>query len=171
MRRTKQTAGLALLMVVCVTFAAVVSFSLWRRNVQPDPAVHDGSAGTTTSSPLDAASKDDQLRKLVVGTWQDEYQGKRTLILREDGTGTMVVELNGLKATLVARRLTFNMEWSITDGRLKKRSLGGEPAAQVNMILKTMGDTADEPILELTEDRLLLLDRDGTTKYDWRRVR
>ena len=29
------------------------------------------------------------------------------------------------------------------------------------MILKTLGNTVDEPILELTEDRLLLLDRDG----------
>jgi len=72
---------------------------------------------------------------------------------------------------LVAQRLTFNMEWSLAGGRLKKHSLGGEPAAQVNMILKTMGDTVDEPILELTEDRLLLLDQDGVTKYDWRRVR
>jgi len=29
----------------------------------------------------------------------------------------------------------------------------------------------DEAILELTQDRLLLLDKDGKTKYDWRRVR
>jgi len=32
-----------------------------------------------------------------------------------------------------------------------------------------LGDQVDEPILELTEHRLLLLDRDGKTKYDWRR--
>ena len=38
------------------------------------------------------------------------------------------------------------------------------------MILKTMGDRVDEPILELTEKRLLLLDVDGRTRYDWRRV-
>ena len=62
------------------------------------------------------------------------------------------------------------MEWSVANGRLKKCSIDGEPAEQVGMILKTMGDTVDKPILELTEDRLLLLDRDGKTKYDWRRV-
>lgn len=118
-----------------------------------------------------AASNDDRFRRLVVGTWEDEYQDKRTLTLREDGTGTMVVELSGLKATLVAPRLQFNMEWSIADGRLKKHSLDGEPAVQVNMILKAMGDTVDEAILELTEDRLLLLDQDGKTKYEWRRLR
>jgi hypothetical protein len=32
-----------------------------------------------------------------------------------------------------------------------------------------MGDRVDEPILELTEDRLVLLDKDGKTKYNWRR--
>ena len=39
------------------------------------------------------------------------------------------------------------------------------------MILSTMGDHVDEPILELTEDHLLLLDKDGKTKYDWKRVK
>jgi hypothetical protein len=39
------------------------------------------------------------------------------------------------------------------------------------MILKTMGDRVDEPILELSEDRLLLVDQDGKTRYDWRRVK
>jgi hypothetical protein len=126
---------------------------------------------TRLSASASPPSKDGEFRKLVVGTWQDEYQGKRTLTLREGGTGTMVVELSGLKATLVAPRLTFNMEWTVADGRLKKHSLGGEPAAKINMILKTMGDTVDEEILELTEDRMLLLDQDGKTKYDWRRVR
>jgi len=33
------------------------------------------------------------------------------------------------------------------------------------------GDHVDEPNLELTEDRLLLLDKDGKTKYDWRRTK
>jgi hypothetical protein len=34
-----------------------------------------------------------------------------------------------------------------------------------------MGDRVDERILELTDDRLLLQDKDGKTKYDWRRKR
>ena len=43
------------------------------------------------------------------------------------------------------------------------------PALSYMMILKTMGDRVNEPILELTQDRLLLLDQDGKTKYDWRK--
>ena len=93
------------------------------------------------------------------------------MTLQEDGTGKMVVELDGLKAKLFAPRLEFEMVWAVEKGRLKKRTLQGEPAVTVQLILKAMGDRVDEPILELTQDRLLLLDKDGKTKYDWRRVR
>ncbi len=130
----------------------------------------------TTSSSLgqdrsQADVQDQQSRRLIVGTWQDEYQGKRTMTLKEDGTGKMVVELDGMKAKLFAQRLEFDMVWSVEKGRLEKRTLQGEPAVTVQLILKTMGDRVDEPILELTQERLLLLDKDGKTKYDWRRVR
>ena len=120
----------------------------------------------------DDSSEDPQarLRRLVAGTWQDDYQGKRTMTLQPDGTGTMVVELNGFNAFLMGSRLRFDMTWSVEEGRLKKHTVGGEPAQKVQTILKMMGDRVDEPILELTEDRLRLLDGDGKTKYDWRRV-
>jgi hypothetical protein len=36
-------------------------------------------------------------------------------------------------------------------------------------VLNTMGNTAEDTILEMTEDRLLLLDKNGKTKYDWKR--
>ena len=117
------------------------------------------------------ADPDALSRSLVLGTWADEYQGKRTMTLNEDGTGTMIVELSGWRAALSASRLKFNMKWSLKDGRLKKQTISGEPETQVKMILSTMGDHVDEPILELTEDRLLLLDKDGKTKYDWKRGR
>jgi hypothetical protein len=64
-----------------------------------------------------------------------------------------------------------NVEAPSGTGHLKKQTIGGEPAGKVQAILKIMGDRVDEPILELTQDRLLLLDKDGKTKYDWRRVR
>lgn len=115
--------------------------------------------------------EDKRLRQLVIGTWEDDYQGKRTMTLKDDGTGTMIVELEGVKAALFASRLTFNMKWSVEKGRLKKRTISGTPSGRVQMILKMMGDRVDEPILELSAKRLLLLDKDGETKYDWRRVR
>jgi hypothetical protein len=116
------------------------------------------------------AKSDEQYGRMVVGTWEDLYRGKRTMTLREDGSGTMLVELSGMDA-LFASRLRFDMLWSVDEGRLKKRTVGGEPAWKVQSILKMMGDRVDEPILELTEDRLLLRDQDGKTEYDWRRVK
>jgi hypothetical protein len=62
------------------------------------------------------------------------------------------------------------MVWSVKKGRLHKRTIKGRPADTVNLILQAMGDRVDEQILELSKDRLLLLDKNGKTKYDWRRV-
>ena len=53
---------------------------------------------------------------------------------------------------------------------LHKKTLSGKPAAKVNLILKTMGNSVNEEILELTDEQLVLLDGDGETKYTWTRV-
>lgn len=135
---------------------------------QPEKNQPDNSEVDADSN--DSDPSDDELRKQVIGTWQDNYKGKRVLTVREDGTATMVVEPSGFGA-LFAAKMTFEMNWSIEDGRLKKKTTGGKPETKVNLILKTMGDRVDEPILELTDERLLLLDKDGETKYDWKRVK
>ena len=114
---------------------------------------------------------DEHYRALVVGTWEDDFQGHRMLTIRNDGTATMVVELEGLAAMLYAKRMTFEEEWKIEAGQLRLKAVGGEPESRVNLILETMGDVSEQKILQLTEDRLLLLDSDGRTEYDWRRTR
>lgn len=145
-----------------ILIGCLVGLVLWNRTASEKFARQMAQSQST--------DPDARFRSIVFGTWEDNYQGKRTMTLKEDGTGTMIVELNGLRAALSAPRLTFYMKWSLKDGRLKKQTISGEPEAQVKMILSTMGDHVDEPILELTEDRLLLLDKDGKTKYDWKRV-
>ena len=62
-------------------------------------------APTAESAPLDP---DDRLRRMVTGTWTDNYQGKRTMTLKADGTGDMVVELSGLKAASLLNRYLRN---------------------------------------------------------------
>lgn len=126
-----------------------------------------GAGQAASPQPID---EDEGFRVLAAGTWQDEYKGTRTMHLRPDGTGTMIVELSGLTAAMFASRLEFDMVWSIEDGRMKKQTVGGRPEGKVKAVLSMMGDRVDEPILELTEERLLLLDADGKTRYDWRRV-
>jgi hypothetical protein len=139
------------------------------REMLTTPATADALQTAVEAPEPQPLSSDQRYRQLVVGTWEDDYQGKRTMTLKEDGTGTMLVELSGMQATLFASRLEFDMVWSLENGRLKKHTVGGRPETRVNMILKMMGDRVDEPVLELTPDRLLLLDKDGETRYDWRR--
>ena len=39
----------------------------------------------------------------------------------------------------------------------------------VDAVLKIYGEEAEFAILELNDERMLLLDADGKTRYDWRR--
>jgi len=41
----------------------------------------------------------------------------------------------------------------------------------VNLVLNMAGNTGEDTILELTDDRLLLLNKDGKTKYNWQRAK
>ena len=151
------------IVAVVILIGCLVGLVLWNKSASEEFAQQNAQ-----SQPIDA---DAGYRKLVLGTWEDDYQGKRTMTLNDDGTGTMIVELSGWRAALSAPRLKFNMKWSLKDHHLKKQTISGEPEAQVKMILSTMGDHVDEQILELTEDRLLLLDKDCKTRYDWKRVK
>jgi len=130
-----------------------------REDSPPPPAV--------TAEPTDS---EDQIRRLLPGTWVDDYQGKRTMTLAPDGMGTMVVELSGVSGAVFGSRLTFDMEWSLEEGRLIKRTVGGEPEGKVKTILAMMGDRAEEEIIELTQQRLLVEDLDMQKRFDWRRV-
>ena len=158
---------LLLLILVCggITYRTVTT--------PPTPHNNDLAGAFSPSNPDDtsqAETPDEKHRRLLPEVWQDEYQGKRTMTLNEDGTGTMVVELTGVQASLFAAKLRFDMTWSLNGDKLIKTTIGGEPAKKVNLILKMMGDTAEDKILEITGERLLLLDKDGTTEYDWKRV-
>ena len=163
-RRRRSVAWLAVVAVL----AALVGWLVFR--MTRPPGEPEAAAPETAGERSAANDRDRSLRRMIIGTWEDDYRGHRTMTLGDDGTGVMIVELSGLTASLFASRLRFDMEWSVEAGRLKKRTVGGEPARQVQMILKTMGDRVAESVLELTPDRLLLLDQDGKTKYDWRRV-
>jgi hypothetical protein len=130
----------------------------------------EGLPPSNADEPPTHETPEEKQRRLLPGVWRDEYQGKRTMTLNADGTGTMVVELSGVQATLFAPRLHFYLQWSLAGDMLVKTTVGGEPAKKVNLILKMMGDTAKDKILEITDERLLLLDKNGETEYDWKRV-
>jgi hypothetical protein len=129
----------------------------------------DAEDPSHSADPTGAHDSNARCRAKVLGEWEDDYQGKRHLTVNDDGTGTMVVDLDGIGKKLFAARLAFDLEWSVADGRIVMKTLGGEPKAKVQLVLKLYGSEADYKILELTDERMLLLDADGKTKYDWRR--
>jgi hypothetical protein len=157
------------LVATLVLLTAGVAY--WRLTSAPPPLPDDGGPAGPTANVARAEAAADGARRQLLGVWQDHYRGKRTMILNGDGTATMLVELDGLQATLFAPRLRFDMRWSLDGKKLTKKTMGGEPADKVNLILNTMGSTAEDTILDVTEDRLLLLDKDGKTRYDWKRLR
>jgi len=115
------------------------------------------------------AAQDARHKQLIVGEWEDDYRGKRYLTIREDGTATMLVEPAGIGKMLVAPQLNFDVEWSLEEGYLSLKTLGGEPKAKVDMVLRIYGNQVRQPIQELSADNLTLLDEDGVTVYHWRR--
>lgn len=161
------------LLILPILVLLVGAGGYWRLTIRSHSPVDEKATDPPSASNAATSVDSEQAktRRMLLGTWQDDYQGKRTMTLNEDGTGQMLVELSGLQATLFASKLRFDMKWSLGDRVLTKQTVGGEPIGKVNLILNTMGDTARDTILELTEDRLLLLDENGRTKYDWRRLK
>ena len=129
----------------------------------------EGTASHVVKDETNDSDKDYATR--IIGIWQDEYQGKRTMTYRDDGTATMVVEPKGVAATLYASRMTFEEQWTISDGRLKLKAVGGEPKFRVNLVLKTMGSESEFEIVEVTQTRMLLRDVKDDSTYDWRRMK
>jgi hypothetical protein len=116
-------------------------------------------------------SPEEKQRRQLLGVWKDKHMGtNRTMILKEDGSGTIFVEASGLQAIPFGPKLRFDMKWSFDGKKLFTKTLAGEPADQVERVLSIYGNTSDDTILEHTDDRLRLLDRDGSREYDWRRV-
>jgi len=116
-------------------------------------------------------ANDERLRQLVVGNWTDDFQGKRTLTVRPDGTATMFIEFDGWKARMFTPRLQIETTWTVDGGRFNRHTVGGEPAEKVEFVKKRVGDRASDEIVKVTADRMVLIDQDGETRYNWRRVR
>lgn len=110
-----------------------------------------------------------EVDKLLVGEWSGYYQGERQLTVAADGTGTMVAQPEGLAATLLAPKLTFQIKWKRKKELLEFETLGGEPVDKVNIVVKMYGRKRAHKILDVQKHQFELLDEDGVTKYLWKR--
>lgn len=131
-------------------------------------AAEEPSSPITTGGSVETLT---DVEKSMLGTWEDDYKGHRTLTLNADGTGTMVVELDGLAATLFAAKLTFSEEWTVADGKVTMKATGGEPVGKVRLVLSLHGDSSTQRIIEVTSERMILIEEPSETRFEWRRVR
>jgi hypothetical protein len=126
--------------------------------VRPADSSENGEPAAETST-----------QAMLLGEWEDEYQGKRHLTIREDGTATMVVELSGIAKALFAPRMQFEIDWTLAEGKLVLKMTSGEPKAKTKLAMKLYGEEATYEILGLEKGLMKLKDATGTTEYEWRR--
>jgi hypothetical protein len=150
-----------------------------------DPASNPGPSSTAqaaTTQPVDHITKQhpnpdadnpSALQQAILGVWEDDYQGHRTLTLKDDGTGSMLVELEGLASSLFANTMEFDEEWSFdADGQLLTMiASGGKPATKVNLVLRMYGTRATYKVVDVSEDVMVLVDQADEKRYEWRRVK
>ncbi len=111
-----------------------------------------------------------EIARGLTGEWTGYYQGQREMQVSADGTGTMVSYPEGLAATFLAAKLTFDFRWTLDGDQLQFETVGGEPADKVNVVMKMYGRRRSHKILQRHAEELVLLDEDGVTKYLWKRV-
>lgn len=139
-----------------------------RLSVHGHPPVIEQS-GKTREVNQQEATQEAQALSFLKGEWVGYYQGNRRLLVREDGTGTMVAEPEGLAATLLAPKLIFEIRWQKSGDRFDFETIGGEPKDKVDLVSKLYGAKRSHRIVKCEADLLVLLDEDGVTQYEWRR--
>ena len=108
--------------------------------------------------------------KRLVGSWQQEFLGQRTLTIAADGTAKMVIEPAGIWVLGFGRRLDIELFWSVKDGHLIYGITSGTPPEKVAVAIKSWGDKWDEEIVTLTDEKLILLEASGD-QSEWERVK
>ena len=130
------------------------------------PAVEEAATDLPAEAPAPVT-----VQQRMLGVWEDDYQGHRILKLKDDGTGSMVVELSGAAASLFADSLSFNQEWVFDEDQqlITMTAIDGEPATKVNLVLRIYGREATYKVEEVTDKLLILIDQADQKRYEWRR--
>jgi len=151
-----------------------------------DPVAPDGSpggAGMTLSVPGGRTASAPQTaegpaldpvalsrKKQVLGIWEQFNQGRRVLTVREDGTATMKVKLEGAWSYVVGENLEFEINWNIEGSRLLFHTTGGKPEGSLKLITSMYGTERNHQIEKLTDDEMILVDEKDKSRDHWKRI-
>ena len=123
------------------------------------------SALTSESEPAATgeatAESDETLKSKLKGIWTQQKDVKQTLVLEEDGTGTLTVEVDSLIAAVLGNKVVMRIQWTVEKGRAVFTSLSGEPEMAFNYIKENYGTKRDRKIDSLDDNTLVLLDDQG----------
>ena len=101
-------------------------------------------------------------RQLLLGSWQDDFHGKRVFTFNDDGTATMVLHLDTIGSLLYGERLRFDIRWTWIAGTIEMEMVGGDPPEATKSLAKLFGEKSRMKIELLAADELHL--RTGDTK-------
>lgn len=131
--------------------------------------------GSTTellsSDPIDWEKQDAAHRELLIGRWEQENLGKRTLDVQPDGSATMIFEPGGLLAFTLGDRLVFDANWTLEQGRLDIHVTGGTPKTKAKIALGLVGDHWNRPIEELNDEHLAVRKEEDNSLSEWTRLK
>jgi hypothetical protein len=125
---------------------------------------------TLTSSTVPAQPAALSMAETIVGSWQDDFYGKRLFHFRPDGTATMTIELDRVGQLLYGPKLTFFIDWTLKDDVLTMKMTGGEPKQTATTVAKLFGETSEQRIERFSDEELTLRSLDSQKLYVHRRI-
>jgi hypothetical protein len=160
--------------ILCLPIVALWGFSddeppQSSMNAQSMQSASVASNETPAGQPVQTS--DETYRKLIVGNWETDRDGRRFLKVFEDGTAVMDVEIPGNWSLLFGKKMKFNIVWSIEDGVLTFETTGGEPKGKVDLITSMYGEKRVQKIERLDETTMRLPDDEPDGEdHVWTRV-
>ena len=179
-------------LAVMLVAVAVVALAIWGREsyrsnsetLAAGRTPERGTDVTSVSSPPEATEVKevaeqpampetvpaDTQRQLLLGSWSDEFYGKRVFTFAEDGTAVMTLELDSVGRMLYGPKLTFFIAWELKDGILNLQMTGGEPDGSAVALAKLFGEKSEQRIEHLAADEMRLRSLDSQKLYVHRRI-
>lgn len=99
-----------------------------------------------------------------VGVWESNVLGHQTLTARPDGTATISMTLTPLAVPIYGRKVSLDLEWTLSGSYLTQRIVGGTPERSVGKLIRKFGDTHRYRVVTHDANHLLVQETAGRGK-------
>ncbi len=136
----------------------------------PDsPETKEKSLEMLKGEDLQPETIDPHEKPTIIGSWRDDFYGKRVFHFRDDGTATMTIELDAIGQAIYGSRLKFFIDWKQDGDILKLKMTRGEPPSAL-AAAKLFGETSEQRIESIDEKEMKLRSLDSNKLYVHRRL-